>query len=142
MRWSQTSCGTSLRGMTMSECERIERKVSLTLEYVGCAEHGHMEASDATLSSGGIDPFQVADDALSVLEESVAFRLMEEQAITNLLSYQYEWAWSSEVEELPDRAKKRVAKLLAQQFLLSRVAGRGYQRNTRSELLRFPDGMG
>lgn len=122
----------------MSECEREERKASVDMTFVGCAEHGHFEAESLAIDSSRLDPMDVADTLFSAIEEMIVAHISHHPEIASLLTQEHKWEWSESPEQLPDRAQKQLAKLLAHQLMLSRVASRGYARMVESAVLSFP----
>lgn len=122
----------------MSECERVERKASVEMTFVGCADHGHFEAESLSIDSSQIDPMEVADTLFSAIEEMIVVHISGHPDVAKLLTEEHKWEWSETAEQLPERAQKQVAKLLAHQLMLSRVASRGYGRVVESAVLSIP----
>lgn len=123
----------------MSECERIERQGSVSMTFVGCAEHGDFTAESLMIDfSSGVNPLDAADVMFSAIEEIVVVELVKHRKVQGLLTEEHMWQWSEDPEPLPERAQKQVARLLANQMMLGRVAGREYGRAIESVTLSLP----
>lgn len=121
-------------------CERVDLDADVTLTFRGCKDHGHFELVRGAFHSGGVDPFDLIDGVLTVVVETLTHVVSQYEPIQEMIGYKSGWAWSDEgvVEELPDRAKRRIVKALAQQMLLRHVAGGDYMKDLESAALELP----
>lgn len=123
----------------MSEgCEQITVSAEIALSFRGCKEHGDFDLVSGMLSTGGMDRFSVIDGALSVIQETITHMISHHPSTQSALNFEHEWIWSNTPEQLPDRAKQRVIRLMAHSLLVRRVAGQGYMKDMQSAALEVP----
>ncbi len=125
----------------MSDCKMIELDAEVNMKFRGCAEHGHFDMIAGSLNSGGVAPYDVVDGVLTILVSTLSYVTADYPPIKKMLEYEGRWAWSGEgdaPEQLPDRAKKRIVRVLAQQLLLSHVAEGDYWSDMASAALDLP----
>lgn len=122
----------------MSDCEKVEVTASIIMTFEGCREHGHIEPTSGYLEAPGVPIPSVIDSALMVIVETIAGELVKTPHVQNLIGFKHDWSWAEGEEELPDRAKRRIVRLVAQQMLLEKVANAEYIRDVSMASLTLP----
>lgn len=122
----------------MSDCEKVEITASIITTFNGCRNHGHFTPSSGYLEAPGVPIPMVIDAALMVIVETVSAEVVKVGKVQSLLSYEAEWEWASGREQLPDRAKRRLVRLMAKQLLLEKVASGDFIRDVSMASLNLP----
>lgn len=112
----------------MSGCETQELTATVTLSFEACKEHGHGRMTSAMMESGGAPVMAIVDGILGMVEESLAQFAADYPSLTSLNGW----------DTLPERAQRHLAKLLARDVMLSKVAERDYNVAGAGALLTLP----
>ena len=116
--------------------EQVEqRTATITLEFGDFPDKG-VRPIGGNAEMGGVSTGAVVMATLGVMETLIYHELLELPKVQALVNFKYQWG--EEKVPLEDRTKVLLVKLLAHQFMLSRVASRSYVTTGVSSLLSIP----
>lgn len=122
----------------MSEdCTHEEATVTLTLNFEVCTSHGMARPTGSMLEAHGVAPQNFLPLILGVVEETLTLTMTEDGKLREFLERPY--ADGDVLSIMTEREQKRIARLLAHQYLLRQVADRTYAiAGTEGALLSLP----
>lgn len=113
-------------------CEREERTATVEMTFDVCKEHMESHVSSAALHAEGMDPMAVADALMSLIEETVTYRMAEYPPLRLLVTSEWEG------ESLPERAQKQIVALAARDYMTNSIASRAYHEGQVGAVMEMP----
>jgi hypothetical protein len=113
----------------VSECQTVERKVTIELVYSLCETHGHPLMHETHVEHNGISVENIAPDLLSIIEQLLAARYGSDPTTTLYEHLNRDWSgaegdgWKLDASE-----QQRFANMVANQLLQKIVRERRYAR--------------
>lgn len=112
----------------MPPCDTDDVDVNVTLTYNVCRDHGHGRMTSATMESNGVPVMEIIDAMFGLIEETLTQFADSYPGLLNLDGW----------DDLPERAQKHLAALVANDLMLTKVAERDYHTSMVGAMLQFP----
>ena len=114
-------------------CDWQEATANIEMTFDICADHGQTRPTSAAVHFEGVDVDALVSSTFSALEQTLSKVLGDYPDLAAITQKDY-----PDVGVLPERAQEHLAKLLAHQYLLMKVAARDYPAHVVSGMLTMP----